>query len=125
MYVRVRLEQGVNDQALLVPQQALQRTADGSQSLMLVKDNKIEQLPVTTGGAVKTDWIITSGLKAGDVVVVEGFQKIRPGAPVQASPWNKAGGAPAAGGQPGQPGAQPADPGAKPAEPAQQAPQKS
>ncbi|AHC49065.1 RND efflux system, membrane fusion protein CmeA [Achromobacter xylosoxidans NBRC 15126 = ATCC 27061] len=125
MYVRVRLEQGVNDQALLVPQQALQRTADGSQSLMLVKDNKIEQLPVTTGGAVKTDWIITSGLKAGDVVVVEGFQKIRPGAPVQASPWNKAGGAPAAGGQPGQPGAKPADPGAKPAEPAQQAPQKS
>ncbi len=83
MYVRVRLEQGVDDQALVVPQQALQRTADGSQSLMLVKDNKIEQLPVTTGGAVKNSWIVTSGLKAGDVVVVEGFQKIRPGAPVQ------------------------------------------
>lgn len=95
MYVRVRLEQGVDDKALMVPQQALQRTADGSQSLMLVKDNKIEQLPVTTGGAIKDNWIITSGLKAGDVVVVEGFQKIRPGAPVQASPWNKAGGAPA------------------------------
>ena len=102
------------------------RQADGSQSLMLVKDNKIEQLPVTTGGAIKNDWLITSGLKAGDVVVVEGFQKIRPGAPVQASPWNKdkAGGAPAAGGQPpAQPGAKPADPAAKPADPAKPAQQ--
>ncbi|MCY1195179.1 Toluene efflux pump periplasmic linker protein TtgA [Achromobacter veterisilvae] len=124
MYVRVRLEQGVDDKALMVPQQALQRTADGLQSLMLVKDNKIEQIPVTTGGAIKSDWLVTSGLKAGDVVVVEGFQKIRPGAPVQASEWNK-NGAPAPGGQaPAQPGAKPAEsapqPGAKPAEPAQQ-----
>ena len=96
MYVRVRLEQGVDDKALLVPQQALQRTPDGAQSLMLVnKENKVEQVPVTTGGAVKTNWIVTSGLKAGDTVVVEGFQKIRPGAPVQASPW-KAGGQPGA-----------------------------
>jgi len=112
MYVRVRLEQGVNDQALLVPQQALQRTADGRQSLMLVKDNKIEQVPVTTGGALGTEWIVTSGLKAGDVVVVEGFQKIRPGAPVQASEWKKGGQAAP------QPGAQPAagqGPGGQPA----------
>ncbi len=124
MYVRVRLEQGVDEKALMVPQQALQRTADGLQSLMLVKDNKIEQLPVTTGGAIKNEWVVTSGLKAGDVVVVEGFQKIRPGAPVQVSQWNK-GGAAAPAGQPGaQPGAKPAEPaqqpGAKPAEPAQQ-----
>lgn len=124
MYVRVRLEQGVDDKALMVPQQALQRTADGLQSLMLVKDNKIEQIPVTTGGAIKNNWLVTSGLKAGDVVVVEGFQKVRPGAPVQASEWNK-NGAPAPGGQaPAQPGAKPAEsapqPGAKPAEPAPQ-----
>ncbi len=117
MYVRVKLEQGVDDKALLVPQQALQRTPDGAQSLMLVnKENKVEQVPVTTGGAVKTNWIVTSGLKAGDTVVVEGFQKIRPGAPVQASPW-KAGGqsgaAPA-----GQPAAQ------QPAKPAEGAPAK-
>ncbi|WP_286938429.1 efflux RND transporter periplasmic adaptor subunit [Achromobacter sp. UBA4530] len=129
MYVRVRLEQGFDDVALMVPQQALQRTADGKQSLMLVRDNKIAQSPVTTGGAFQNNWLITSGLKAGDVVVVEGFQKIRPGAPVQVSQW-KQGGAPAA-----QPGAKPAEgaaapaakpaesapqPGAKPAEPAQQ-----
>ncbi|MDR6600679.1 membrane fusion protein (multidrug efflux system) [Achromobacter deleyi] len=124
MYVRVRLEQGVDDKALMVPQQALQRTADGLQSLMLVKDNKIEQIPVTTGGAIKSNWLVTSGLKAGDVVVVEGFQKVRPGTPVQASEWKK-NGTPAPGGQaPAQPGAKPAEsapqPGAKPAEPAQQ-----
>lgn len=96
MYVRVRVDQGVDDKALLVPQQALQRTADGMQSLMLVKDNKVEQVPVTTGSVIHNQWVINSGLAAGDVVVVEGFQKIRPGAPVQASPWNKAGAGPAA-----------------------------
>ncbi|WP_278488824.1 efflux RND transporter periplasmic adaptor subunit [Achromobacter insolitus] len=124
MYVRVRLEQGVDDKALMVPQQALQRTADGLQSLMLVKDNKIEQIPVTTGGALQSNWIVTSGLKAGDVVVVEGFQKVRPGAPVQASEWKKNGAAAPGGQAPAQPGAKPAEsapqPGAKPAEPAQQ-----
>ncbi|WP_313622584.1 efflux RND transporter periplasmic adaptor subunit [Achromobacter sp.] len=123
MYVRVRLEQGFDDSALMVPQQALQRTADGTQSLMLVRDNHIAQASVTTGGAHQNNWLITSGLKAGDVVVVEGFQKIRPGAPVQVSEWNR--GAPAQGGKPAaQPGAKPAEsapqPGAKPAEPAPQ-----
>jgi membrane fusion protein (multidrug efflux system) len=124
MYVRVRLEQGFDDVALLVPQQALQRTADGKQSLMLVRDNKIAQAPVTTGGAYENNWLITSGLKAGDVVVVEGFQKIRPGAPVQVSQWNR-NGTPAQGGAPAaQPGAKPAEPGAQPgAKPAEPAPQ--
>ena len=85
---------------------------------MLVRDNKIAQAPVTTGGAYENNWLVTSGLKAGDVVVVEGFQKIRPGAPVQVSQWNR-NGAPAA-----QPGAKPADPGAQPgAKPAEPAPQ--
>ncbi|SIT28829.1 efflux RND transporter periplasmic adaptor subunit [Achromobacter sp. MFA1 R4] len=129
MYVRVRLEQGFDDSALMVPQQALQRTADGKQSLMLVRDNKIAQVPVTTGGALNNNWLVTSGLKAGDVVVVEGFQKIRPGAPVQVSQWNRGGaeqGAkPAeAGAKPAEAGTKPAEstpqPGAKPAEPAQQ-----
>lgn len=139
MYVRVRLTQGIDDQALLVPQQALQRTPDGLQSLMLVKDGKIDQVSVTTGEAINGRWVVTSGLKAGDVVVVEGFQKVRPGAPVQVSQWTPGqapapgqagqqapaagqGGqqAPAAGGQ-GAPQGNPAAP-AKPAAPAQQSP---
>ena len=99
MYVRVRLTQGVDDKALLVPQQALQRTPDGLQSLMLVKDGKIDQVSVTTGNAIGGRWVVTSGLNAGDVVVVEGFQKVRPGAPVKVEPRNPAqpGGAPTGG----------------------------
>jgi len=92
MFVRVRLEQGFDEQALTVPQQALQRTADGRQSLMLVRDGKIAQVPVQVGPAVGTDWIISEGLKAGDSVVVEGYQKVRPGMEVKATPWNKAAG---------------------------------
>lgn len=89
MYVRVRLAQGVDQNALLVPQQALQRTADGRGALILVKEGKTINTPVTTGPAVGGKWIITSGLSAGDVVVVEGFQKIRPGVPVQPIPWKE------------------------------------
>jgi len=98
MYVRVRLAQGVDNQALLVPQQALQRTPDGLQSLMLVRDDKVASVNVTTAGVSNGRWIITSGLKAGDVVIVEGFQKIRPGAPVKVSQWS-----PGQAGQPAQP----------------------
>ncbi len=129
MYVRVRLDQGIDEKALLVPQQALQRTADGGQSLMLVnKENKIEQIAVTAGNALGDNWLITSGLKAGDVVVVEGFQKVRPGSPVKASPWNKnappaqAGAQPAAKPASAEPAAKPATEPAKPAE-SQPAPQ--
>lgn len=114
LYVRVRIEQGVDEQALLVPQQALQRTPDGLQSLYVVRDGKALQVPVTTGSVVDNQWLITSGLKPGDTVVVEGFQKIRPGAPVQAMPWNKgqAGAAqPPGQGQPAQPGQSQGQPG--------------
>ncbi|ARP83094.1 efflux transporter periplasmic adaptor subunit [Bordetella genomosp. 8] len=131
MYVRVRLTQGVDDKALLVPQQALQRTPDGLQSLMLVRDGKIDQVNVTTGNALNGRWVITSGLKAGDVVVVEGFQKVRPGAPVKVSQWTPgqqpgAQQAPGGGQQPA-PNAQPGkQPGAQqPAAPAAPAGQKS
>ncbi|TFL11216.1 efflux RND transporter periplasmic adaptor subunit [Pusillimonas caeni] len=102
MYVRVRVAQGVDQKALLVPQQALQRTADGQGALMVIKEGKVVATPVTTGAAIDGKWLITSGLSAGDVVVVEGFQKIRPGAPVQPIPWNPNQGA--QGGQPGQAG---------------------
>lgn len=89
MYVRVRLQQGTDTQALLVPQQAIQRTGDGLNTLMLVKDDKVAPMAVTTGAQVGGSSIITKGLNAGDVVIVEGFQKIRPGAPVQAIPWKE------------------------------------
>ncbi|AHV93166.1 acridine efflux pump constituent [Bordetella holmesii] len=73
---------------------------------MVVKDGKVQQVAVSTSSSLNNQWIISSGLSAGDVVVVEGFQKIRPGAPVQTSPWNPNG---KAAGAAGQPGATPAD----------------
>jgi len=87
MYVRVRVPQAVNEAALLVPQQALQRSVDGSASLLLVVDGKVQPRPVVVGPAVGQHWLIESGLNAGEVVIVAGFQKARPGAPVQPIPW--------------------------------------
>lgn len=122
MYVRVRVPQGVDDKALKVPQQAVQRTADGLSSLIVVRDGKAQVVPVSTGMLDKGQMIITKGLKAGDMVVVEGFQKIRPGAPVQPIPWKQgaqgAAGQGAAAAPQGGEGAAPAKDGAeaKPAE---------
>ncbi len=89
MYVTVKLEQGKDDKALLVPTQAIQRSTDGLSNVMLVRDGKVAAVTIQTGGEVRTDSIVTKGLKAGDEVIVEGFQKIRPGAPVKPQPWKK------------------------------------
>lgn len=91
MYVRVRVEQGIDEAALTVPQQAVQRGANGDASVYVVgAENKIEPRPVKTGAAVGDRWIVTQGLKPNDVVVVEGFQKVRPGAQVKPVPWKPA-----------------------------------
>lgn len=112
MYVRVRLQQGIDEKALLVPQQAVQRTADGLSSLMLVKDGKVHVSPVSLGSGVDGQWIVTKGLSAGDVVIVEGFQKIRPGAAVQPIPWQQQ----AEGGKPAPSADATAEPADKPAD---------
>lgn len=92
MYVRVRLQQGIDENALMVPDQAIQRGADGLSTLMLVSDEgTVKPVAVTVGAKVGAQSIIISGLNAGDTVIVEGFQKIRPGAPVQPIPWSAAG----------------------------------
>ncbi|PJX23742.1 efflux transporter periplasmic adaptor subunit [Advenella sp. S44] len=89
MYVTVKLEQGKDEKALLIPTQAIQRSTDGLSNVMLVRDGKVATVTIQTGGEVKTDTIVTQGVKAGDEVIVEGFQKIRPGAPVKPQPWKK------------------------------------
>ena len=94
MYVRVRLEQGVRPNTITVPQQAVMRTADGSMVMTVDAEGKVAPRPVKTGGAYGTSWIVTSGLKEGDQVIVEGLQKAKPGATVKPSPWQP-GGAPA------------------------------
>lgn len=87
MFVRVRLEQGIDEKALLIPAQAVQYATDGSTTVMLVKDGVVKPATVKLGSEVDGRIIINEGLDAGDTVIVAGFQKIRPGAPVQPMPW--------------------------------------
>jgi len=84
MFVRARLEEGVNQQAITVPQLAVSRTSDGSASVLTVDAaNKVEQRHVTADTANGADWIVTRGLKTGDRVIVGGSQKARAGALVK------------------------------------------
>src|SRR5690554_5075989 len=87
MYVRVRVQQGTDEKALLVPMQAIQRTPDGLNTLMVVRDGVVNPVAVSVGPEIDGKALVYKGLNAGDVVIVEGFQKIRPGAPVQPVPW--------------------------------------
>jgi membrane fusion protein (multidrug efflux system) len=88
MYVRVRLEQGIDGDALSVPQQAVQRNAAGGSEVYVIRNNRALIQQVGTGRMVDDQWLITSGLKAGDRVVVEGFQKIGVGMAVRPVQWN-------------------------------------
>ena len=87
MYVRAKLEQAVNEAAILVPQQAVIRDLNGSTVLVVGEDNKVAIRPVKTGAAQGDSWVVTDGLKPGDRVIVEGLQKVKPGAPVKPVPW--------------------------------------
>lgn len=91
MYVRVLIEQGVEKDALAVPRQAVQRGGGGEAQVYVVSaDNKAELRTVTAGRVVGERRVIEDGLAPGDKVIVEGFQKIGPGAPVAPEPWSGA-----------------------------------
>lgn len=88
MYVRGLVTQGIEREAIAVPQQAIQRDTAGKALVYVVgAENKVEMRPVTTSRVVDSRWVVSSGLKAGEKVIVEGFQKIAPGAPVQPTDW--------------------------------------
>ncbi len=85
MYVRARLEQGTQRDAILVPHAALSRDARGNALVMTVNaENKVEPRIVKAGQSLAAHWVVTEGLAAGERVIVEGLQKVRPGAAVQA-----------------------------------------
>lgn len=87
MYVRAQLGQAVKEQAITVPQQAVIRTQDGA-SVMLVDDNgKVAVRTIKADTAQGDTWIVSDGLKPGDRVIVEGLQKVKPGATVRVAPW--------------------------------------
>lgn len=87
MYARARLEQAVNEQAIMVPQQAVTRSPEGASVLLVGADGKVTVQPVQTGAVQGDKWVVTQGLKAGDRVIVEGLQKAHPGAMVKPVPW--------------------------------------
>lgn len=93
MYVRAVLSQGVTSGGILVPQTAVSRDPKGGATVTVVGAKGAEPRPITLGQTVGDKWLVTSGLQAGDKVIVEGLQKVRPGAPIKAVP---AGSAPAA-----------------------------
>ncbi|WP_223483591.1 efflux RND transporter periplasmic adaptor subunit [Pseudomonas sp. A-RE-19] len=84
MYVRAVLEQARDDQAILIPQQAVNRSASGVTSVLVVVNGKVEQRVLTIDRAVDNQWWVTAGLQAGDQVIVEGGQKVRVGESVVA-----------------------------------------
>jgi membrane fusion protein (multidrug efflux system) len=91
MYVRVRIEQGIDADAIAVPQQAVQRNAGGGSEVYIIKDdNRVAPQPVRTGAMQEGQWLVTEGLKAGDRVVVEGFQKFVAGDKVKPQVWIEA-----------------------------------
>lgn len=98
LYVRVRLEQAKASNAITVPQQAVTRSAQGDTVSVVGADGKIESRKVKVGGQQNGKWVILDGVKTGEQIMVDGFQKLQmmpPGTPVKAVPWQAPGAAPA------------------------------
>lgn len=86
MFVRTILTVGTDPDAILVPQKAIGRNPKGEGIAMVVNsDNKVEMRMVTTAESVGNQWLVSKGLQTGDKLIVEGLQKIRPGASVAPS----------------------------------------
>jgi membrane fusion protein, multidrug efflux system len=83
MYVRARIDQGVNENAILLPHAAVQRDPRGNATVMVVKeDETVESRTLTVARSTGEGWVVTAGLQPGERVVVEGLQRIRAGARV-------------------------------------------
>jgi len=91
MFVRAVVKEGVKADAILVPQQCVNRDPRGNPFVYLVNATGIAQVqPIAIDRAVGNQWYVSSGLKAGDQLIVEGFQRLRPGMPVKAVSFSAA-----------------------------------
>lgn len=98
LYVRVRIEQAQASNAITLPQQAVTRTQQGDTVSVVGDDGKVSQRSIKVSAAQNNRWVVLEGLKAGEKVMVDGFQKVQmlpPGTPVKPVPW-QASAAPAA-----------------------------
>jgi membrane fusion protein (multidrug efflux system) len=95
MFVRVIVEEGVNDQAILVPQRGVTRNPAGNALVMVVgAEEKVEPRVIKVAKTVGDSWLVSEGLKAGDRVILEGIQRARPGTTVKAVPFGTLAAAP-------------------------------
>ena len=90
MYVRVRIEQAQVSEGIVLPQQAVTRTGQGDSVMVVGADGKVSPRPVKVGAAQGGQWVVLEGLKTGEQVMVDGFQKLRGPGPVKAVPWQPA-----------------------------------
>jgi len=90
MYVRVRIEQAQLANAMSVPQQAVTRSAQGDSVMVVATDGKVSPRTVKVAAAHGNQWVILEGLKPGEQVMVDGFQKLRGPGPVKPVPWQAA-----------------------------------
>jgi membrane fusion protein (multidrug efflux system) len=88
MFVRVLVKEGVNEKAILVPQQGVARNPKGEPTALIVdSQEKVQQRMLTLDRALGDQWLVSSGLESGDRVIVEGMQRARLGAAVKAVPF--------------------------------------
>ena len=90
MYVRVLIEQAEANAAITLPQQAVTRGATGDTVMVVGADGKVAPRPVKLGASQDGQWLVLEGLKPGEQVMVDGFQKLRGNAPVKPVPWSSA-----------------------------------
>jgi len=87
MFVRAVIQEGINESGLLVPQQAVSRNPKGEPYVYIVdKENQVQLRSLTLDRAIGDQWLVISGLEPGDRVIVEGLQRVRPGAKVKVAP---------------------------------------
>jgi membrane fusion protein (multidrug efflux system) len=93
MFIRAVVQEGVNKQAILIPQQAVSRDPRGNPLTLIVDAQSNVQLRMLTlDRAIGDQWLVSSGLASGERVIIEGMQKVKPGAPVKAVPFEINGG---------------------------------
>jgi membrane fusion protein (multidrug efflux system) len=92
MFLRAVVQEGINNEAILIPQQAVSRNPRGDPFALIVDgEGKVVQRILTLDRAIGDRWLVTSGLAPGERVIVEGSQKVRPGAAVKVVPLQAGG----------------------------------
>jgi membrane fusion protein, multidrug efflux system len=91
MFVRAVVREGINEQAILIPQQAVSRDPKGNPVALVVGDgDKVQQRTLVLDRAIEDKWLVSKGLASGDRIIVEGMQKVRPGASVKVTSFDSA-----------------------------------